>query len=187
MKKAKIILTSAAFVLAVLFSLNFISKDYDNAVKPVNNTNNSSNSDKTPEIKAEKWINTDKDLTLEILKGKVVLIEFWTFGCYNCKNTIPKLNNWYKSYKSDSFEMIGIHCPEFDHERDFDNVKESVGALGIEYPVAIDNGFYNWYNYDVHAWPTIFIIDKKGEIRYQKEGEGSYKKTEEKIKELLEE
>jgi thiol-disulfide isomerase/thioredoxin len=144
-------------------------------------------SDKAPEIKAEKWLNTDKELTLEGLKGKVVLIEFWTFGCYNCKNTLPKMIGWYDKYKSDNFEMIGIHCPEFDRERKLENIKDAVRELGITYPIAVDNEFYNWYNYDVHAWPTIFIIDKKGEIRYRHIGEGSYKKTEETIESLLKE
>jgi thiol-disulfide isomerase/thioredoxin len=138
-----------------------------------------------PEIKAEKWINSDKNLTLESLKGKVVLIEFWTFGCYNCKNTVPYINEWYEKYKSSGLEIIGIHCPEFDYERDFENVKEAVMELGIKYPVAIDNSFKNWYAYDVHAWPSMFVIDKKGEIRHFKRGEGGYKKTEQIISELL--
>lgn len=142
--------------------------------------------EKAPEIKAEKWINSDA-LTLSSLKGKVVLIEFWAFACYNCKNTIPKMKEWYSKYKGDKFEIIGIHCPEFDNERDFENVKEKVKEYGIEYPVAIDNAFHNWYNYDVHAWPTIFLVDKNGEIRYSKVGEGGYKKTEELINELLKE
>jgi thiol-disulfide isomerase/thioredoxin len=183
-KNLKIILSMIVLLLAIALSLNFISANTQLAGKSLHVTSNSS---KAPEIKAEKWINTDKELTLENLSGKVVLIEFWTFGCYNCKNTLPKMKEWYEKYGTAQFEMIGIHCPEFDHERNFDNVKESVEDLGIKYPVAIDNAFYNWYNYDVHAWPTIFIIDKRGEIRYQKVGEGSYKKTEETIKELLKE
>ncbi|MCI0450113.1 MAG: redoxin domain-containing protein, partial [Chlorobi bacterium] len=113
--------------------------------------------------------------------------EFWTFGCYNCKNTIPYINEWYEKYKSSGLEIIGIHCPEFDHEREFENVKEAVSKLGIKYPVAIDNSFKNWHAYDVHAWPSIFVISKKGEIRHFKRGEGGYKKTELVITELLSE
>ncbi|MEP7147060.1 MAG: redoxin domain-containing protein, partial [bacterium] len=134
-----------------------------------------------------KWINTEKDITLEDLKGKVVVIEFWTFGCYNCVNTLPYLNKWYDKYKSGNFEMIGIHCPEFDNERNFENVKENVSELGIKYPVLTDNDFSVWRKYDVHAWPTIFILDKKGEIRYKKVGEGKYTEMEQTIKELLKE
>jgi thiol-disulfide isomerase/thioredoxin len=184
MKKYSVNITIFVLFLAILFSVDFILDGGKTASK---SSVISVNSDKAPEIKGERWINTYNALTLEGLRGKVVLIEFWTFGCYNCRNTLPKMKEWYSKYMGDSFEMIGIHCPEFDHERDFDNVKESVSELGIKYPVATDNAFYNWYNYDVHAWPTIFIIDKKGNIRYHKVGEGSYKKTENKIKQLLEE
>jgi thiol-disulfide isomerase/thioredoxin len=183
LKNLSIILKMIVLLLVIALSFNINLK----STKLAQNSIQAVKIDIAPEIKAEKWINTDKELTLENLRGKVILIEFWTFGCYNCRNTLPKMNEWYEKYGSGSFEIIGIHCPEFDHERKFENVKESVEELGIKYPVAIDNSFYNWYNYDVHAWPTIFIIDKKGEIRYQKVGEGNYKKTEEIIKQLLEE
>jgi len=83
--------------------------------------------------------------------------------------------------------MIGIHCPEFDNERNFDNIKASVDKLGIKYPVLTDNEFFVWRKYDVHAWPTIFLIDKKGKIRYKKIGEGKYDITEQKINELISE
>ena len=180
-KPALIILSTALFVFLFLKSI------------PVNSGNefNIDNlpADEAPEInnKFGKWINTDKELTIEDLKGKVVLIEFWTFGCYNCTNTLPYLKEWYEKYRSDNFEMIGIHCPEFDNERDFENVKNSVEDLGIKYPVLTDNEFSVWKKYDVHAWPTIFLIDKKGEIRYKKVGEGKYDRTEQMIKELLNE
>ena len=119
-------------------------------------------SDEAPDLKNKygKWINTDMYISMDDLKGKVVLIEFWTFGCYNCTNTLPYLNKWYEKYRSDEFEMIGIHCPEFDNERSYENVKASVEKLGIKYPVLTDNEFSIWKEYDVHAWPTIFLIDK---------------------------
>jgi thiol-disulfide isomerase/thioredoxin len=132
-----------------------------------------------------KWINSDKDISLNDLNGKVVLIEFWTFGCYNCKNTLPYVKQWYSKYKSDKFETIGIHCPEFDNERKFDNVKKAVAEFGIEYPVLIDNEFTVWDKFNIDAWPTIIILDKKGNIRYTKVGEGDYDKTDKKIKELV--
>jgi thiol-disulfide isomerase/thioredoxin len=183
MNKLKIFLVFIVITVSVYaFSFfNFIKIDSDKAetVKTL--------SDKAPEIKAEKWINTFQPLTIEGLKGKVVLIEFWTFACYNCRNTLPHLIEWYDKYKSDKFEMIGIHCPELDRERNFENLKDAINELCIKYPVAVDNEFYNWYNYDVHAWPTIFVIDKKGEIRYQHVGEGSYKKTQEIIENLISE
>ncbi|HRA99152.1 MAG TPA: redoxin domain-containing protein [Ignavibacteria bacterium] len=148
--------------------------------------NTSFSDEPAPEISNKgKWINTDKDITMNDLRGKVVLIEFWTFGCYNCTNTLPYLKEWYDKYRSEDFEMIGIHCPEFDNERNYDNVKSSVEKLGIEYPVLTDNDFSVWKKFDVHAWPTIFLIDKYGEIRYKKVGEGKYDKTERIIQELL--
>jgi len=153
------------------------------SIKPVNIED-----DIAPEIQnAGKWINTDKDLTLNDFKGKVVLIEFWTFGCYNCTNTLPFLKEWYEKYKSDNFEIIGIHCPEFDNERNFNNVKRSVDELGIKYPVLTDNDFSVWSKYDVHVWPTIFLIVKNGEIRYKKISEGKFDKTESMIRSLLKE
>ncbi len=183
MIKSKYLIVTILIITISALSFIFISK----SDKMISAASINENLSMAPEIKAEKWINTDKELTLESLSGKVVLIEFWTFGCYNCKNTLPKMIEWYDRYKSDNFEIIGIHCPETDRERDFDNVKDAVNELGIKYPVAIDNEFYNWYKYDVHAWPTIFLIDKKGGIRYTHVGEGSYKKTEETIQELLKE
>ncbi|MBX7046153.1 MAG: redoxin domain-containing protein [Ignavibacteria bacterium] len=132
-----------------------------------------------------KWINSDKDISLSDLNGKVVLIEFWTFGCYNCKNTLPYVKDWYSKYKSDKFEVIGIHCPEFDRERKFENVRNAVEEFGIKYPVLVDNEFTIWDKFNVDAWPTIIILDKQGNVRYTKVGEGSYDKTEAKIKELV--
>ena len=143
--------------------------------------------DTAPEIKSDKWLNTNEALSLQKLKGKVVLLDFWTYGCYNCKNTIPFLNSWYSKFDQNNFEIIGIHSPEFEKERNIDDVEKHVEELGIKYPVAIDNDYYNWYGYKVDAWPTLFIVDKKGEIRYSHIGEGSYKKTEEEIQKLLDE
>ncbi len=179
----KLIYVITVITLTGLFCLAF--EFAGNRPQSAGNYVHTPESKPAPEIKAEKWINTDKALTLESLKGKVVVIEFWTFACYNCKNTLPYMKAWYGEFKNSDFEMIGIHCPELDRERDFDNVAGAVKEYGIIYPVAIDNAFYNWYNYDVNAWPTLFIIDKSGNIRYSHVGEGSYKKTEEKIRELL--
>ena len=102
------------------FEINTPSNsEKNNIVKTV-----SLSDDKAPDLKNNgKWINTDKELSMENLKGKVVLLEFWTFGCYNCTNTLPYLKEWYEKYKSENFEMIGVHCPEFDNERNFENVK----------------------------------------------------------------
>jgi len=185
------LITFAIFILYIPISateiLPALSKNSELKSDPNTKANITSPSDDAPELKNKygKWINTDKEITMEDLKGKVVLIEFWTFGCYNCTNTLPYLNKWYDKYKSDEFELIGVHCPEFDNERNYENVKASVERLGIRYPVLTDNEFSIWKEYDVHAWPTIFLIDKKGVIRYKKVGEGKYDKTEQMINELL--
>ncbi|HMQ69850.1 MAG TPA: redoxin domain-containing protein [Ignavibacteria bacterium] len=175
------IIISVIGILPALSENSFLNND------PKNQTHKNNPSDEAPGLKNKygKWVNTDKEISMQDLKGKVVLIEFWTFGCFNCTNTLPYLNKWYEKYKSDDFEIIGIHCPEFDNERSYENVKASVEKLGIKYPVLTDNEFSIWKEYDVHAWPTIFLIDKEGVIRYKKVGEGKYDKTEQMINELL--
>lgn len=190
MKKIIYVFTIVVTVLAIIVlynsSFNYASEE-ENLI-PIEVKNIRLADDPADEIVTTgPWINSSEDLTLEKLKGKVVLLEFWTFGCYNCTNTVPHLNEWYKKYKDKGLEIIGIHCPEFDYERDVDNIKDAVKDLEIKYPVLIDNNFNNWYKYDVHAWPTIFVIDKNGVERYKKVGEKGYKKTEEVITTLLSE
>jgi len=187
LKKNLTIIVLLSFVIIVSANIFFNSDvtqqrlNHSEYTPPVNH-------DTAPEITNNgKWINTVKDITPENLKGKVVLLEFWTFGCYNCVNTLPYMKDWYSKYKSDNFEMIGIHCPEFDNEKNFENVRSSVEELGITYPVLTDNEFSIWKKFDVHAWPTIFLLDKSGVIRYKKVGEGKYDRTEQMIQQLLEE
>ncbi len=138
-----------------------------------------------PEITNEVWINSDTALTLEGLRGKVVLVEFWTFGCINCQHVIPSLKEWYGKYKGDSFEILGIHYPEFQYEKEYDNVVEATQRLGIEYPVAIDNDGITWRVYQQRYWPTLYLVDKWGNIRYKHIGEGAYDKTEAAIQVLM--
>ena len=195
MKKTEIIKAILLFITLIMMFFLFLKNTSDDPVGSYESRaqkfleNKNKFSDEAPDLDSKfgKWINIDNNLSMEELKGKVVLIEFWTFGCYNCTNTIPYLNKWYEKYRSDDFEMIGIHCPEFDNERNFENVKANVEKLGIKNPVLTDNEFSVWSKYDVDAWPTIFLIDKKGEIRYKKIGEGKYDRTEQVINELLNE
>jgi len=130
------------------------------------------------------WINSDP-LTLARLKGKVVLIDFWTYSCINCERTQPYLNAWYNTYRADGFVIIGVHAPEFAFEQVPENVQKAVTADGIKYPVALDNGFETWKAYANNYWPAKYLIDKDGRVRYTQFGEGDYDVTESKIRQLL--
>ncbi|MEP7285467.1 MAG: redoxin domain-containing protein [Chloroflexota bacterium] len=127
-----------------------------------------------PELTNDTWINSDKPLRLADLRGKVVLLDFWTFGCYNCQNTLPYIKDDYAKYKPLGVEFIGIHFPETAYEHDVNNVRQYVKDNGITYPVAIDNDGKAWNDYEMHAWPAFIIVDKAGHIRYRQIGEGSY-------------
>ncbi|MVW87134.1 cytochrome c biogenesis protein DipZ [Pseudomonas sp. PB101] len=135
---------------------------------------------------AVEWINSPA-LTNEALKGKVVLVDFWTFDCINCKHTLPYVKDWAKKYEKDGLVVIGVHTPEYGFERIIDNVRDKVKEYGITYPVAIDNNYAIWRNFDNQYWPAHYIIDAKGQVRYTHFGEGSYDTQEKVIQQLLEE
>ncbi|MGX1085787.1 cytochrome c biogenesis protein DipZ [Pseudomonas sp. AP3_22 TE3818] len=135
---------------------------------------------------AVDWINSPA-LTNEALKGKVVLVDFWTFDCINCKHTLPYVKDWAKKYEKDGLVVIGVHTPEYGFERIIDNVRDKVKEYGITYPVAIDNNYAIWRNFDNQYWPAHYIIDAKGQVRYTHFGEGSYDTQEKVIQQLLEE
>ncbi|MBV9960563.1 MAG: redoxin domain-containing protein [Acidobacteria bacterium] len=137
-----------------------------------------------PELFTGSWINSEP-LTLKGLRGRVVLIEFWTFGCYNCRNTLPFVKSWHERYREKGLIVIGVHSPEFDEERIAENLRREVASLGIRYPVLTDNDFQTWKAYGVQAWPTMFLIDKEGRIRWKHVGEGAYDETERRIQKLL--
>src|SRR5229473_1188419 len=130
------------------------------------------------------WINSDP-LTLEKLRGRVVLVEFWTFGCYNCRNTLPSVKEWDARYREQGLTIVGVHTPETTTEYNIDNVRREVPGLGIKYPVVTDNDYTTWKAYVVEAWPTILVVDKQGRIRWLHVGEGRYDETENVIKTLL--
>ena len=137
-----------------------------------------------PEFASGAWINSDP-LTLKDLRGRVVLIEFWTFGCYNCRNTLPAVKKWDMKYREQGLTIVGVHSPEFDHEKKIENVRREVASLGIRFPVVTDNDFATWRAYKVEAWPTIFVLDKSGRFRGTHVGEGAYDETEKLIQKLL--
>jgi thiol-disulfide isomerase/thioredoxin len=138
-----------------------------------------------PELTNSVWLNTDSPLRLADLRGKVVGLEMWTFGCINCQHVIPFLKAWYADYKDQGFVIIGNHFPEFGYESDLDNLKEAVALYGIQYPVAQDNEGATWNAYNNMYWPALYLIDKRGHIRYVHFGEGAYQETEANIKALL--
>jgi thiol-disulfide isomerase/thioredoxin len=137
-----------------------------------------------PEITAETWLNAPPQ-RLADLHGRVVLVEFWTFGCYNCRNVEPHVIEWYRKYAQQGLVVIGVHTPETAYERDVENVKRYVREHALPYPVAIDTDSTVWSRYDNHAWPAWFLIDKQGTIRHVHVGEGGYAETEREIEALL--
>ena len=137
-----------------------------------------------PELSSGLWINSEP-LTLKSLHGRVVLIEFWTFACYNCRNTLPTVKKWDAQYRDKGLTIIGVHTPELDYENNIDNLRREVAALGIKYAVVTDNDYSTWKAYGVEAWPTLFLLDKQGRVRWTHVGEGYYAQTEEVIKKLL--
>jgi peptide-methionine (R)-S-oxide reductase len=137
-----------------------------------------------PEIADGTWINSNP-LTLKSLRGRVVIINFWTFGCYNCRNTLPSVKSWDARYRDKGLTIIGVHTPEFEHEKNIENVRREVAELGIRYPVITDDQNATWDAYKVKAWPTWFVIDKYGHVRWMHVGEGAYDETEQLVKKLL--
>jgi cytochrome c biogenesis protein CcdA/thiol-disulfide isomerase/thioredoxin len=135
----------------------------------------------------EDWFNTpgDRPLTMKELRGKVVLIDFWTYSCINCIRTLPYLNAWYQRYAKDGLVIVGVHTPEFPFEREASNVEEAIKTDGIEYPVVQDNEDGTWNAYNNLYWPAEYFVDSRGHVRYAHFGEGQYGEKEQVIRELL--
>jgi thiol-disulfide isomerase/thioredoxin len=140
--------------------------------------------DSAPDVVPSGWINTP-GLTPADLKGKVVLYEFWTFGCYNCKNVLPHVKAWHARYEKDGLITLSIHTPEFDYEGKVDNIQKFVTENNITYPVALDPDRAIWQAFQNHYWPNMFLHDRQGQRRYEHIGEGSYDETEDAIRALL--
>ncbi len=129
-----------------------------------------------PELVGGPWLNSDqgKPITLASRKGKVTVVEFWTFGCINCQRNLPAYARWQKRFASKDVLIIGIHTPETDEEKVADNVTRRVKRLGITYPILLDQKGENWGRWSQYWWPTVYLIDKKGHARYRWEGELDY-------------
>ena len=139
-----------------------------------------------PEITSSDWINSEPQ-SFSGLRGKVALVEFWTFGCYNCRNVEPQVKQWYQEYSDRGLVVISIHSPEFAYEKDIDAVTRYVRDHGIRYAVAVDNDFVNWNRFGNRYWPAMYLVDKRGVVRYVRVGEGGYDQTQRVIEALLKE
>jgi thiol-disulfide isomerase/thioredoxin len=131
-----------------------------------------------------QWLNSPP-LNTANLKGKVVLIQFWTFACINCQRTLPYITRWHQQYVSQGLQVIGVHTPEFPFEQDINNVKAALKRHKITYPVPQDNQFKTWQAYQNQYWPHLFLADRQGILRYDHIGEGAYDQTEQTIRQLL--
>lgn len=130
------------------------------------------------------WLNSPP-LTMAQLRGKVVLIDFWTYSCINCLRTLPYVTRWYDTYRDKGFVVVGVHTPEFAFERITANVQTAIGRFGIKYPVAQDNAMATWRAYSNQIWPSEYLVNQSGEIVLRHFGEGRYDETENAIRSLL--
>lgn len=132
----------------------------------------------------KQWLNSEP-LTMAQLRGKVVLVDFWTYDCINCINTLPHVVRWHDKYKDKGLVVVGVHTPEYAFERKTDNVRAALKRFDIRYPVAQDNGYETWNAYGNRYWPAFYLVNKKGQVVYTHFGEGRYEQTEAKIQQLL--
>lgn len=128
---------------------------------------------KAPEFSGKQWLNSEP-LSLAARAGKVTVVHFWTFGCINCKHNLPSYENWRKQLSGRDVAIIGIHTPEFEHEKDAANVKNKVAQLRITWPVLLDPLMENWRRWEQQYWPCVYLVDKKGRVRYRWDGELEY-------------
>ena len=133
---------------------------------------------------APVWLNSEP-LTADGLRGRVVLVDFWTYSCVNWLRTLPYVRAWDERYRDRGLVVVGVHAPEFGFEHDLDNVRRAARELGVGYPVVIDNDFAIWRSFDNHYWPAVYLVDRDGPVRFHHFGEGSYEETERAIQQLL--
>lgn len=137
-----------------------------------------------PDIAGKTWLNSPP-LTLAELRNKVVLVEFWTLGCSNCRNVEPYVKKWHEKYAAHGLVVVGVHTPEFGYEKELSAVREYVQSRQIRHAVVIDNDFAIWNRYGNRYWPAMYLLDKTGAVCRVKIGEGDYDETEQKIRQLL--
>jgi hypothetical protein len=133
---------------------------------------------------AAQWLNSEP-LTAEGLRGKVVLVQFWTYTCINWIRTLPYVRAWWERYRPDGLVVVGVHAPEFPFERNLDNVREAAGDMRVEYPIVIDNDYAIWSAFSNRYWPALYFVDAEGAIRHHHFGEGEYESSERVLQQLL--
>jgi thiol-disulfide isomerase/thioredoxin len=133
---------------------------------------------------APVWLNSEP-LTAEGLRGRVVLVDFWTYSCVNWLRTLPYVRAWHERYGDDGLLVVGAHAPEFGFEHELDNVQRAARELGVDYPVVIDNDFTIWRAFENHYWPAVYLVDRDGQVGFHHFGEGAYQETERAIQQLL--
>jgi cytochrome c biogenesis protein CcdA/thiol-disulfide isomerase/thioredoxin len=193
---AGVLIAATAVVIALGFDTRFQtalpgytdalqSRIEDNAAARVVHAKPLENFGSAPDFTGiDAWLNS-KPLSLGQLRGKVVLVDFWTYSCINCLRTLPHLEAWYAAYHPRGLEIVGVHTPEFAFEHVESNVRAATKRLGVRYPVALDNDYATWKAYGNQYWPAEYLIDRSGRIRHVHFGEGSYGETESTIRELL--
>jgi thiol-disulfide isomerase/thioredoxin len=137
-----------------------------------------------PLDQAAVWLNSEP-LTADALRGRVVLVDFWTYSCVNWLRTLPYVRAWAETYADQGLLVVGVHAPEFGFERDLDNVRRAVTDLGVGYPVVIDNDFAIWRSFENHYWPALYLVDRDGRVRFHHFGEEAYEEIERAIQQLL--
>jgi thiol-disulfide isomerase/thioredoxin len=131
-----------------------------------------------------QWLNSEP-LTMKQLRGKVILVDFWTYDCINCINTLSHVVQWHDKYKDKGLVVVGVHTPEYAFERKTENVRTALKRFDIRYPVAQDNRYATWNAYNNRYWPAFYLVNKKGQVVYTHFGEGQYEQTEARIQQLL--
>ncbi len=140
-----------------------------------------------PLVGIDGWLQSEVT-SLEELRGNVVAVQFWTFGCRNCKNTLPHMQALHENYADEGFEIVGVHAPEFDFEADVGNIEQAAAELGVTWPIVLDTNkqtFHSWQDGPTGYWPRIYLLDRDGHIRYDKRGEGRYDEIDAAVRALL--
>jgi cytochrome c biogenesis protein CcdA/thiol-disulfide isomerase/thioredoxin len=179
-----------ALVQKALDTLHNKPTDTSYVGKPMNDVIDTQMNGAAEIIPGGKWFNLPAEteaLSIKDLRGKVVLVDFWTYTCINCIRTLPYLKNWYAKYKDSGLVILGVHTPEFEFEKSAANVQKAIDDFGLQYPIVQDNDYATWTAYRNRYWPAKYLIDKNGNVRYTHFGEGAYDETEHAIQTLLKE